>query len=220
MARDYSSWNKAVRELQQLATKKTALEIVESAVGGFIREVINVTPPADGKADSAAKKAGEIAVAGDLAKLAHAVTVSGKGRAHLASASELMAAHAAASYRRLRNRDFREPLLVSHQTFNQVARALQARVGWLSAGWNQAAARFNVRVPSWVKRHGSKYGNIKVEFSAGRLRIVFVNDVPFIDKVDGLHKQVDFALQKQTRKMQSAARETIKKLARKAGLKT
>ena len=180
MSRDYSSWNRAVRELQQLSTKKTGEEIVGEAVRGFIREVVNVTPPAKGKADGAAKKADENTIENDLTKLATPVAgVSGrKARAAMATAGDLRAAWADARKGQSSGRvnpATRKKLLVSKGDFNRVLREIQKQVGILAAGWNAAANRFGARLPAWIKRHGTRGGrDLKAQTgqSAGDLLVL------------------------------------------------
>ncbi len=66
---DTRKFQSAVRDLANLSRKKPVQTVMRQAAGQVVRRVVGVTPPANGKADVAAKKAGEAAIASDLARI-------------------------------------------------------------------------------------------------------------------------------------------------------
>jgi len=214
---DMTALNKSLDNLL-VHSKRSRRELVTTAAKGFVRDVVAITPPAGaGVKGAAAKRRGEAAVLGDLAKLAVPAVAAGRG-AVLADADTLLAAHAASKTAAGRvNPRNRQLLLVSAATFNRVLRILQGRVGWLSAGWNAAASNLGVSLPAWVKRHGNSQGEARVETTSGRFRLTLTNAVGFVGNVRAYERRVQAAINMQAGKMHRQAAALLAKAARKAG---
>jgi len=201
-----AQWAGAMGELRGLLNPKdpqSAQRIVMLSGRRFVKNVVDITPPATGSSGSDAKKRGEAAIMGDLLRLAMPVTVAGTPKAArdvLATAEDLLAAHAkarASSTGRVNPRNRKEKLFTSNAAFNQALTALQKNVGWLAAGLNAAATRLGFSLPAWIKRHGNRFGAIEVKMTNTSIRIRIIQNVPFADNVSGYGRRWDFALKKE-----------------------
>jgi hypothetical protein len=214
-------WKSALSELASIrkaSSPESVQNLVLQSARRFVKNVADITPPASGKADGAAKKAGENAIISDLLKLAlptQAPEVSrAQAREIFTSATEFVEVHARAFTKGDVNpRNRREKLLVERRDFDRIARQLMSRVGWLAAGLNAAAARLGFSLPAWIKRHGAKYGKIEVLATSAGLRVRILQDVPFVDGVRGYARKWNFALNKE---ITSIRKQTQAIFARKA----
>ena len=197
--------------------KKDARTELRVQAKGFIREVINITPPASGKADSSAKQAGEAAIRSDLAKIMKPVR-PGKGR-QLESAETIWRRLRVSGTGRVNPRNLKTLYPVAFADYRALQKRLLSEVGLLSAGWNAAAAQLGAAVPAWIKRHGNSRGSIKVSVYSGGMTIRMINSVEFSDNVKDLDRQIQFALKVQTNKMQRQMDAILTKAGRKAGFK-
>jgi hypothetical protein len=98
-------------------------------------------------------------------------------------------------------------------------RRLLKEVGWLAAGWNEAAKKLGVRLPAWVARHGSGRGSIGITSSGSRFRITISNEVGFVGNVKGFSRRIQSAINLQANAMKRQAEHLLKKGIRKAGWK-
>lgn len=173
----------------------------------FVRNVADITPPAQGKADAAAKKRGENAIVADLLKIAQPVAIRGASRMQakelLITGEQLLERHKAARGSNGRiPRDLKNKPLIEQAQFTRAAKVLMAQVGWLAAGLNAAAAKLGIRLPSWIARHGAKYGKVDVSFTPLRLRVRIVQDVPFTDNVRGYARRWNAAFAREIKTLQ------------------
>lgn len=199
-------WRAAMQELASITKKEdpeSLHKLVTLSARRFVKNVADITPPSSGKADSKAKQAGEKAILADLLRIALPAVASGPARIArevFTSAEELIAAHARAVSKntgRVNPRNRRDKLLVSQATFNSVLRTLQKRVGWLAAALNVAAAKLGFRLPSWIARHGERFGKIEVLPSGAGLKVRIIQNVPYADNVRGYATKWNFALRKE-----------------------
>jgi hypothetical protein len=171
-------------------------ELMRQSAKRIVKTIVDITPPARGKADAAAKKAGENSILGDLLKIAQPIEGLTRKQAAgvLASAQDLLKLHADSrdSTGRIK-KGRREKLEVLHSDLVRVAALLGKRVGWLAAGMNAAAAKLGFRLPAWIARHGTKFGIIEIDFTATRFRIRIGQNVPYADNVRGYARKFDFA---------------------------
>jgi len=220
-------------------------KIMRDSGARFVRNVADITPPARGKADIAAKKRGESAIVADLLKLAvvtevanqtnsssragiqrnekgHFVKGSGKVSRSttgqlLSDASALIELHSRSFAKGGVNpRNRKGKIYVQQSTFDKVAKQLMARVGWLAAGLNVAAEKLGRPLPAWIRRHGSKFGKIQVTVSTSGIRITVTQNVPYADGVGGYQRRWAFALSKELRTLKQQAGIVFKKLAERA----
>lgn len=180
----------------------------------IVKNIVAITPPASGKADSSAKRAGENAIVSDLLKIAQPVQGISRKQAQgvLASADELMQLHARSKGEggRVNPRGRKQKVQVLSQDFVRVAALLGKRVGWLAAGLNAAAQKLGFRLPAWIARHGTKFGIIEVNFTETRYTIRIGQNVPYADNAKGYARKFDFAFQREVitlQKMMGVMRE-------------
>lgn len=209
-ARFLPAFRAAMGEYAHLAKKDSpdgVAQLMKQSAARIVRNIVDITPPASGKADTAAKKRGEGAIVADLLKLAQpvqAVNITRAQRRELfISADELLALHqrAAKQLGRPTRRGGRR-VEVEMRDFARVAAILGKRVGWLAAGLNAAAGQLGVRLPSWISRHGTKYGVIKIAFTERRFTIRIGNDVPYATNAKDYARKFDFAFQREVRTLQ------------------
>lgn len=95
-------------------------------------------------------------------------------------------------------------------------REIQARVGWLAAGWNDAAAALGLKPAQWIWRHPAP-GAVVVDASAGGIRIVATNAVKYAGTMNDLERRVQYALDQQAGAMDRRFAEFMKQRFQQAG---
>ncbi|WP_009960161.1 hypothetical protein [Verrucomicrobium spinosum] len=68
---------------------------------------------------------------------------------------------------------------MSDRKFRALEKETRAAVGKLAAGYNAAAQRLGVAVSAWIKRHGSKYGTVRVTITSKSYFVVVSNRIPY-----------------------------------------
>ena len=107
--------------------------------------------------------------------------------------------------------------LVPKNVMEEVRKILKRQIGVLAAGWNTAAQKLGVKLPAWVTRHGTAYGEVVLTITATTFRLELSNVVQFVENVRGYESRVQRAIDFQTRKMEREADYLLKKALRKAG---
>lgn len=204
------------------AKRVTSKAVCVSATRGFLKNIIELTPPAhSGVTGNAAKKAGEQTVQNDVLKLVQPVTAEGKDvRSILAPAAEILAAHERSrkgARGRVNPRNRREKLFASNGVVNGVIRLLQKSVGILAAGWVKACAKYKVSMPAWMKRHGAANGAAFETNTLTRFRVTVANEVPFVGDVKDFNRRVEKAVEYQENAMNREADFLLKKAIKEAG---
>jgi hypothetical protein len=224
---DSRKFRAAVADLAALAKKKPVQQVMKSAAGQVIRKVVDVTPPAKGKADKASQTRGELAITSDLAKIATPVVISGPGRKAakelLTSVAELLAVHQRSrtgAAGRVNPRSRKEKLLVDQTAYNKALKDLFRLVGTLAAGWNKAAEALGVKLPAWIRRHGDSHGIIRITVTNTGVRIFLANNVGFVDNVKDLERRLQWALDTVAKNIvETQIPNAIKSQAKRAGFK-
>ena len=198
--------------------KKSRRELAEGAARGFVKEVVDITPPASkGKRGSGAKKAGEGAIIADLARVMVAaarrkgVTQGDPAEIH----KRLRDPHTG----RVNPRNLKSPYPVDAAALRALKRQLLARVGELSAGWNAGALKLGVKLPAWVTRHGAGRSAVAVINTFMVFRIILTNAVKYVTNVEGYDRRIQSAINIQGRKMQRKAEFLLTRALRAAGWK-
>lgn len=226
---DASRFQAAARKLAGLPKSPAVQVTMKRAAGQVVRMVIDVTPPATGKANSSAKKRGELAILGDLAKLMVGATKRREKEGGLPDPAEV---HAQARDSRtgrvmMRGRSaggqfssLEGKVAVGRADLARYRREMVKLVGELAAGWNAAAKALGVKVPAWIARHGDRYGVIKVELREHGMRITIGNDVPFVDNITELSRRLQWALDTVAKSIvERQIPAIVKRLGRAAGFK-
>jgi len=221
-------------------TKNSVADELKNQARLFVIDAIKVTPPFHqgvGQGISAAKKAGEKSIGRNLDRIFVGVNLVGSRRVtHLFGRTDVPGLpyivpapekhpnvegyydtkKTQAKRNAMRGmRFFGPPITVARRKVQKVYRQEVKKVGWLAGGWNVAADRLGAspKVPAFVRRHSTAPGQIQIDFTSSRLRIVLTNQVKYADYVGGLQKRASFALTKRVHAMQ----KQIPRLMREAG---
>jgi len=215
MTIDTSRFDRALAEWRQFA-KLDGRKLLEEQARGFIKRVVGVTPPATGTANIDARKAGEGAIKADLAKLFIPVVLKGKRPEKW---TDLAAIHDQARNRRGRVNRTNQRYYVDQAKLAALQKLLISRVGILAAGWNASAEKLGVKLPAWVRRHGTAFGSVEVIVSATNIRIVMRNTVKFVNNVEGYERRAQWALNAQAGALERQTKVMLERTARRAGFK-
>jgi hypothetical protein len=236
---DWSLFESTFARFASLTTNSIEDELKNQA-RLFVIDAIKVTPPFHqgvGQGATVAKRAGEKSIARNLDRIFVGVNLVGSRRiTHLFGRTDVPGLpyvvpttekhpdvsgiyekeKASAKRRAMRGmRFFGPPKTVSRRKVRTIYRNEVKKVGWLAGGWNAAANRLGAtaKVPAFVRRHAGAPGQVQIDFTASRLRIVLINQVRYADYVGGLQKRASFALTKRVHAMQ----KQIPRLMRQAG---
>lgn len=218
---DMSGLQRAIKELRP-QVQKTKAELVEQAAKGFVKNVVAITPPSSkGVSGSKAKQQGEQAIKSDLARImvAAARKRDRDTRSAAASPEELHRRFRDKRTGRINPGSLKSPYRVPKSELLALQRRLLKEVGWLSAGWNEAARKLGVRLPAWVSRHGSGRGSVSITRTGAMFRITIANEVGFVGSVKGFSRRIQGAINLQANAMRRQAEYLMKKGIRKAGFK-
>jgi hypothetical protein len=95
-----------------------------------------------------------------------------------------------------------------------------AKVGILASGWNSAATRLGLQLPTWITRHGTARGQCEVLTTGGRVKIRITNAVRYVGDVRGMDRRVQSALNNRAKQMDKQVDDfAVKKASRAAGFK-
>ncbi len=189
---DDRKFKAAVGQLAALAKTKPVQTVMRQAAGQVVKRVVSVTPPAKGKADIAAKKAGELTIDNDIAKLM--VGAAKRVKRELQNPASLHTKSRDSRTGRVNPRSRKVKAAVEKAALNELRRKLKLAVGTLAAGWNAAAQELGVKLPAWIARHGTKHGIIKVQVSKTGIRIYLANTVGFVDNIPDLERRLQWAV--------------------------
>jgi hypothetical protein len=112
---------------------------------------------------------------------------------------------------------FIDKMVISAAAKAQLLKHLFAHVGILASGWNAAAEKLGVKLPAWVRRHGTRFGSAELEVTATRFRAVLSNEAEFIGNVRGYEERIARAFNYQAAKMDRQADYLQKKAIKEAG---
>ncbi len=198
---DVDEFQRAADHLS-LYSKRDGETFMKEQVRGFIRHVIDFTPPSRGSTRGVkAKKLGEQAVIGDIRSVFRGV--SDPRRADVDSMSQMRSV--------LKSRRKSGSMRVAKGTtklkapralISEMIKTKKARVGYLASAWATAARTIGkIRVPAWISRHAAP-GNTDFRVRDGEISASISNAVEWAGKVNGLRARVNVALRVQTRAME------------------
>ncbi len=192
---DTRDFEKAL-SLFMVRSRRPVEEVMRQQAKLIVQQIVRSTPPGTQTTQgSAAKQLGERAVEADLAKIF--IPAATKRQAE--------SVNLASVHRRARGRNGRikrggQTYRVQKGELSRFRTAQKKKVGQLAAGWNQAAAKLGYKPPAWIWRHSSPSKAV-VEISERRMRFLMVNGVQHAREVRGLERRVQYAVNRQTRKM-------------------
>lgn len=231
---DTSAFSRALAAMRK-TSKRDFQTLLREQARGVVRQIIAFTPPAQGKANSEARKLGEKAVAASLARILKTgspdfiefferLDAGRRGALGYDYSRVLQKGDLASFHQRLRDQDGRterggEAALVDKRAYQWFRKQTQARVGKLASGWNKAAERLGYSPPAWIRRHGTGRGDCDIQLSGEQMRIVISNEVKFAGNVKDIERSVKKGLANQTRSMERRVADFVAKNARRAGFR-
>lgn len=180
---------------------------------GLMMDIVGRVPPSAGKADLAAKKRGEGAVARDVAKLFQPVPrrqvehhdLAGLHRSHRNDKGIVPT-------RSKRGNRYK----VSHEALRSHLRESKGKVGFLAAGFNAASERTGYRPPAWILRHRAP-GGVALRVSERGIYFRATNSVRYASNVSRLEAQIQRGLNQRAAKIWLEVEFLLKLEAAKAG---
>jgi len=196
------------------AVKKETPEALKDAARSFVREAAAITPPAKGSL-ARARQTGERKIGYNFRNTFTVKRFKGKRQIKkvfgrpvkkpiFVATRENPAAHVVsdpeAKYREIGGyrgtRAKRRPaFVVSFVKVAALRRKVQGRIGLLASGWVAAAQSLGVNLPSWITRHGTSRGAVKLSLSGEKMNVSITHSVGFSEKT-GLRKRVKWVLDK------------------------
>lgn len=225
-------------------TGRTLSGTMRRGAKGVTRRVIAVTPPASqGTTGAAAYRQGRIRIAKQMSAimapvklkgrrtittvfgrtLAVPVTVRTKEQYPDVAGLYRSQLRATANGSRLKLANFRgQKFYVSQSKFGRELRRRQSHVGRMAAGWFPAAQALDVPVQSWIARHGTGRGTIRMQLLTSRMRITVTNLAPGASPGvrAELARRIPYAVQYQAAAMQREIDYLVGKNALTHGMKT
>ncbi|MGA0846875.1 MAG: hypothetical protein ACO3RV_10055 [Luteolibacter sp.] len=183
-------------------SKRDGETFMKEQIRGFIRHVLDFTPPSRGSTRGAkAKKLGEQAITADIRAVFRGV--SDTKRADLDSIAQMRSVLKS----RRKSGSMRvaaggTKLKVPRALIAELIKAKKARVGYLASAWASAALSVGkIRIPAWVSRHSAP-GNTEIRVKDDEISASISNAVEWASKVNGLRGRVNAALRAQTRSIE------------------
>lgn len=210
---DTRSFNRTMREFASI-TKRGLVDVGMGAAKGFVKRVVAITPPAQGKL-AQSKQRGEAAITNDLARIMAPARKSELSSVE-ATPQELHARFRSDRTGRVNPGRLRRPYPVKPDELRAFRKQLLARVGKLASGWSASAQRLGVALPSWITRHGTARSSCLITLGRGGIAIAMENKVPFAGYVDGLKRRTQAALKYQEGAMRRQINFLLDKAVKKA----
>lgn len=200
-------------------SKRDGETFMKEQIRGFIRHLLDFTPPSRGSRRGAkAKRGGDLAITGDVRAVFRGVTDPKKAEAD--SMEQMLAI--LRSQRRsgsMRVAKGGEKTKAPRALIAELIKAKKARVGYLASAWATAALDVGkIRVPAWVARHTAP-GSTAITVQEASITATITNAVEWAGKVDGLRGRVNAALRAQSRAMEKRVLFYIINVKNKSGFK-
>jgi hypothetical protein len=198
--------------------KKSRSELTEQAARGFVKEVVEISPPGGGgRRGNTAKKTGEAAIKSDLARVM--IGMRARKNVALQDPREIHQRFRDLRTGRINPRNLQQPYAVAASALRALQRELFALVGKLAGGWNAGAAKLGVKLPAWVARQGRGRGALAVVNTFRLFRITIINAVKYVTSVSDYERRINSAISIQASKMRRKAEFLLTRALRRAGWK-
>ncbi len=183
--------------------------------------LLEITPPAgNGVSGVAARQQGEGAIDRDVAAVFIPVRLKGKRKERWPEVEAIHAERFASKHGgKPMTRGRAQAYYVDAQKLRDVRRLLYGRVGALASGLVAACNRLGVLVPSWIARHGSRRGSVRVQLAGPKKVIEIVNDVPGDSPVGEVERRTQQAVDYATSRMQREIEHLLARDAQRAGFR-
>lgn len=93
---------------------------------------------------------------------------------------------------------------------------IKGRVGWLAAGWNQAAASLGVQPPQWIWRHNAP-GKVIIRETDARFEVLMTNEVKYAREAADLQRRLQWAVDQQAAAMERRTANMLEQILKRAG---
>jgi hypothetical protein len=200
-------------------SKREADVFLKEQIRGFIRHIMDMTPPTRGsRTGTKAKKAGEQAVTADVRAVFRAVSKPDK--AEVRSISEMksvMRSRRGGSTMRVRTSG--NKVAAPRALITELIKLKKQRVGYLASAWAVAARSIGkIRIPAWINRHSAP-GGTRISRNGDIITASITNAVSWASDIEGLNRRVGAALRAQTRSMEKRLGYFYANIRNKAGWK-
>jgi hypothetical protein len=200
-------------------SKRDADVFLKEQIRGFIRHIMDMTPPARGsRIGIKAKKAGEQAATSDVRAVFRGV--KNPARADVTTVAEMksvMRSRRGGTSIRVKSGGVK--VKAPNALIKELIAYKKYRVGYLASAWAVAARGIGkIRVPNWISRHSAP-GGTGITRSGDVITASITNAVSWASGVDGLNRRVAAALRAQTRSMGKRLLYFYANVRRKAGWK-
>jgi hypothetical protein len=216
---DTSEFEEAMRQFQS-TSKKSFEENIRKEGRLLSQAIMQLTPPNKEKENkdggfvpSWNKAGGNKTIANDLAKIFRS---SKKGITNPAMLHK--------RFRTRRGRVMNKTLFsetndrrIKVSKLGEYKKQMQARVGYLAAGWAAAAKSLNFKVPVWIAKHSAP-GSGGAKLSGNKLEIELTNNAVYGQIKSLLERRVKNALTFRAKTMMKQVNKYMSKDAAKAGL--
>ena len=214
---DLRNIKRAIKQLQP-HVKESRRELTEQAARGFVKEVVEITPPGGGgRRGNAAKKTGEAAIKYDLSRIM--APARARKNVVLQDLRQIHQRFRDMRTGRINPRNLNQPYPVNAAALRLLQRDLFARVGKLAGGWNAGAARLGAKVPAWIARQGARRSAVSIENTTRLFRITLTNAVKYVHNVADYTRRIQSAINIQGKKMQRRAEFLLARAVKRAGWK-
>ncbi len=200
-------------------SKRDADVFLKEQIRGFIRHIMDMTPPARGsRIGTKAKKAGEQAVTSDVRAVFQGVSKPDK--ADVRSITEMKSVmRSRRSGSSLRVRTSGNKIAAPRALITELIKLKKQRVGYLASAWAVAARGIGkIRIPAWINRHSAP-GSTRITRNDDVITASITNAVSWASGIDGLNRRVAAALRAQTRSMEKRLGYFYAHVRNKAGWK-
>ena len=200
-------------------SKRDGETFMKEQIRGFIRHLLDFTPPSRGsRRGSKAKRGGDLAITADIRAVFRGVTDPKKAEAD--SMQQMLAI--LRSQRRsgsMRVAKGGKKTKAPRALIAELIKAKKARVGYLASAWATAAQGVGkIRVPAWVSRHAAP-GSTAITVREASITATITNAVEWAGKVHGLRGRVNAALRAQSRSMEKRVLFYLINVKNKSGFK-
>jgi hypothetical protein len=200
-------------------SKREADVFLKEQIRGFIRHIMDMTPPARGsRVGTKAKKAGEQAVTADVRAVFRGV--SKPERAEVRSISEMKSVmRSRRGSGTIRVRASGNKVAAPRALITELIKLKKQRVGYLASAWAVAARGIGkIRIPAWINRHSAP-GGTRITRQGDIITASITNAVSWASDIEGLNRRVGAALRAQTRSMEKRLHYFYANVRNKAGWK-
>ena len=205
------AFNAAVARLMA-NSRRDAVVVMKEQARGIMRNVYAVTPPGRaGLPAGQARKRGRDNVKADAFKVVRAVN---------RNPDQTDVAAVIKTHRRKGrvSKEVNPRITVPAAALKAYIAKKQALVGFLSSGWNEAAAKLGVKPAAWIWQNEGP-GTILIEVTATGIRIVATNRVNYASSISSLRSRLQWAVNEQRRAIERRLEKFHKEQAKKAGFK-